>query len=93
MAILSESLTLKTGLGDTYSFSMSENYNEVFKLRQEEDNSDAFIKLVGSSTSISAQNLQNVKAIVVRNHGTVGAEIQIKLTEYKNNSNVIYLQQ
>ncbi len=88
MAILSESLTLKTGLGDTYSFSMSENYNEVFNLRQEVDNSDAFIKLVGSSTSISAQNLQNVKAIVVRNHGTVGAEIQIKLTEYKNNSNV-----
>ena len=55
MARLTESLSLKTGLGDSYDFSLSEDYNEVFNLRQEVDNSDAFIKLVGSSTSISAQ--------------------------------------
>ncbi len=88
MARLTESLSLKTGLGDSYDFSLSEDYNEVFNLRQEVDNSDAFIKLVGSSSSISAQNLQNVRAMVVKNHGRVGAEIQIKLTEFKNNSNV-----
>jgi hypothetical protein len=88
MAKLIESLSLKTGLGKTYDFNLSENYNEVFNLRQEVDNSDAFIKLVGSSTSISAQNLQDVKAMVIKNHGTVGAEVQIKLNEYKNNSDV-----
>ena len=88
MARLTESLSLKTGLGDSYDFSLSEDYNEVFNLRQEVDNSDAFIKLVGSSTSISAQNLQNVKAMVVKNHGKVSAEVQIKITEFKNNSNV-----
>ena len=77
MARLTESLSLKTGLGDSYDFSLSEDYNEVFNLRQEVDNSDAFIKLVGSSSSISAQNLQNVRAMVVKNHGRVGAEIQI----------------
>ena len=88
MATLTESLSIKTGLGDSYDFSLSENYNEVFNLRQEVDNSDAFIKLIGSSTSISAQNLQNVRAMVIKNHGTVGAEVQIKLNEYKNNSNV-----
>ena len=88
MATLTESLSIKTGLGDSYDFSLSENYNEVFNLRQEVDNSDAFIKLIGSSTSISAQNLQNVRAMVIKNHGTVGAEVQIKLNEYKNNSDV-----
>ena len=88
MARLTESLSLTTGLGDSYNFSLSEDYNEVFNLRQEVDNSDAFIKLVGSSSSISAQNLQNVRAMVIKNHGRVSSEIQIKLTEFKNNSNV-----
>ena len=88
MARLTENLSLRTELGKTYNFSLSENYNEVFNLRQEVDNSDAFIKLVGSSTSISAQNLQNVRSMVIKNHGKVAAEIQVKLTEYKNNSNV-----
>ena len=31
MARLTESLSLKTGLGDSYDFSLSEDYNEVFK--------------------------------------------------------------
>ena len=88
MATLTESLSIKTGLGDSYDFSLSENYNEVFNLRQEVDSSDAFIKLVGSSAGISAQNLQNVKSMVVKNHGKVSAEVQIKLTEYKDNSDV-----
>jgi hypothetical protein len=88
MATLTENLSIRTGLGDSYDFSLSENYNEVFNLRQEVDNSDGFIKLIGSSTSISAQNLQNVRAMVIKNHGTVGAEVQIKLNEYKDNSNV-----
>ena len=52
MAQLVESLTLKTGLGDSYNFNLAEDYNEVFNLRQEVDNSDAFIKLLGSSSSI-----------------------------------------
>ena len=88
MARLTESLSLKTGLGDSYDFSLSEDYNEVFNLRQEVDNSDAFIKLVGSSTSISAQKLQNVRAMVIKNHGKESTEVQIKITEFKNNSNV-----
>ena len=88
MAILTESLSLQTGKGDSYNFNLSENYNEVFNLRQEVDNSDAFIKLLGSSSSISAQNLQNVRAMVIKNHGIVGAEVQVKLTDYDDNSTV-----
>ena len=88
MALLTENLSLKTGLGESYDFSLTENYNEVFNSRQEVDNSDAFIKLIGSSTSISAQNLQSVKAMVLKNHGKVGAEIQFSFTDYIDNSNV-----
>ena len=88
MALLTESLSIKTGLGDSYDFNVSENYNEVFNLRQEVDNSDAFIKLLGSSSSISAQNLQNVRAMVIKNHGIVGSEVQFSFTDYLNNSNV-----
>ena len=81
MARLTENLSIKTGLGDSYDFSLSENYNEVFNLRQEVDNSDGFIKLIGSSSSISAQNLQNVKSMVIKNHGAVGSEIQFSFTD------------
>ena len=88
MAILTESLSIKTGLGDSYDFNVSENYNEVFNLRQEVDNSDAFIKLLGSSSSISAQNLQNVRAMVIKNHGIVSSEIQFSFTDYIDSSNV-----
>ena len=88
MARLTENLSIKTGLGDSYDFSLSENYNEVFNLRQEVDNSDGFIKLIGSSSSISAQNLQNVRAMVIKNHGLVSSEIQFSFTDYKDNSNV-----
>ena len=88
MARLTESLSIKTGLGDSYDFNVSENYNEVFNLRQEVDNSDAFIKLLGSSSSISAQNLQNVRAMVIKNHGIVSSEIQFSFTDYIDSSNV-----
>ena len=88
MALLTENLSIQSGLGDSYDFSVTENYNQVFNIRQEVDNSDAFIKLLGSSSSISAQNLQNVRAMVIKNHGIVGAEIQVKLTDYDDNSTV-----
>jgi len=88
MARLIENLSLRTGQGGRYDFNVSENYNEVFNLRQEVDSSDAFIKLIGTSTSISAQNLQNAKAMVVKNHGLVSAEVQFSFTEYKDNSDV-----
>ena len=88
MARLTESLSLRTGRGDSYDFNLTEDYSEVFNLRQEVDNSDEFIKLVGASTSISAQNLQNIRAMVIKNDGVVGAEIMFNYTDYLNNSNV-----
>ena len=88
MANLIQKLNISTGKGESYDYSLTENYTETFSLRQEVDNSDGFIKMIGSSTSISAQNLQDVKSMVIRNNGVVGAEVQFQFTEYKDNSNV-----
>ena len=88
MANLMETLKISTGKGEEFNFSLNESYNEVFNLRQEVDNSNGFIKLVGSSSTISAQNLQDVKSMVIKNNGRVASEIQFQVTEYKDNSNV-----
>tara|TARA_Y100000593_G_scaffold48193_1_gene91106 strand:- start:572 stop:2173 length:1602 start_codon:yes stop_codon:yes gene_type:complete len=88
MAKLTENLTITTGRGETFNFNFAEQYNEVFNLRQEVDNSDAFITLLSPSTTIGQSSIRNAKSIVVRNDGEVGAEIQFKVTDYKNNSNV-----
>ena len=81
MANLMETLKISTGKGEEFNFSLNESYNEVFNLRQEVDNSNGFIKLVGSSSTISAQNLQDVKSMVIKNNGTVASEIQFQVTE------------
>ncbi len=88
MAKLSESLTIQTGKGETFNFNFTEQYNEVFNLRQEVDSSDAFITLLTPSTTISQSSIRNAKSIVVRNDGEVGAEIQFQITDYANSSDV-----
>ena len=88
MAKLSENLTITTGKGDQFNFNFTEQYNEVFNLRQEVDNSNSFITLLTPSTSIGQSSIRNAKSIVVKNDGEVGAEIQFKITDYADSSNV-----
>ena len=88
MAKLTESLTIQTGKGETFNFNFTEQYTEVFNLRQEVDNSNAFITLLSPSTTIGQSSIRNAKSIVVRNDGEVGAEIQLQVTGYADSSNV-----
>ncbi len=88
MAKLTENLTIKTGKGETFNFNFAEEYNEVFNLRQEVDNSNAFITLLSPSTTIGQSSIRNAKSIVVRNDGEVGAEIQFQVTDYADSSDV-----
>ena len=88
MAKLTESLTIQTGKGETFNFNFTEQYTEVFNLRQEVDNSNAFITLLSPSTTIGQSSIRNAKSIVVRNDGEVGAEIQLQVTDYADSSNV-----
>ena len=88
MAKLTESLTIQTGKGETFNFNFTEQYNEVFNLRQEIDNSNAFITLIKPSTTIGQSSIRNAKSIVIKNDGEVGAEIQFQITDYADSSNV-----
>jgi len=88
MAKLTESLTIQTGTGESFNFNFAEDYTEVFNLRQEVDNSNSFITLLTPSTTIGQSSIRNAKSIVIRNDGEVGTEVQFKVTDYANNSNV-----
>ena len=88
MAKLTESLTIRTGKGETFNFNFTEQYTEVFNLRQEVDNTNAFITLITPSTTIGQSSIRNAKSIVIKNDGEVGSEIQLKITDYADSSNV-----
>ena len=88
MAILRENLTITTGRGKSYGFDFNEQYTEVFNLRQEVDNTDSFITLLTPSTTIGQSSIRNAKSIVVKNDGLVASEIQLKVTDYADSSNV-----
>ena len=88
MAKLTERLQITTGKGETFNFNFTEQYNEVFNLRQEVDNSNSFITLLSPSTTIGQSSIRNAKSIVVKNDSEVGAEIQFKVTDYADSSNV-----
>ena len=76
MSKLTESLTIRTGKGETFNFNFTEQYTEVFNLRQEVDNTNAFITLITPSTTIGQSSIRNAKSIVIKNDGEVGSEIQ-----------------
>ena len=88
MARLTESLSIATSLHGNYNYSIREDYTEVFSKRQIVDNSNGFITLVSSNSSIAADSLSGAKAAVIKNNGVVAVEVQLILTDYKNNSNV-----
>ena len=88
MAKLIENLSISTGKGGSYKYSIVENYNEVFSINQEVDNSDSFITLVSPSTTLGQAKLRDVKSMVIKNNGRTSIEVQLKVTEYKDNSNV-----
>ena len=81
MAKLIENLSISTGKGGSYKYSIVENYNEVFSINQEVDNSDSFITLVSPSTTLGQAKLRDVKSMVIKNNGRTSIEVQLKVTE------------
>mgnify|MGYP003675165119 CR=1 FL=1 len=88
MARMTENLKITTGAGEIFNYNISENYNEIFSKRQEVDNSNAFITLVTPDTDIGANTLRDIKAMIIKNNAIVAIEVQLKLTDYKDNSDV-----
>jgi len=66
---------------DSYTCSMIDNYQEVYKTVAKVDNTDAFISLATlakTNTSI----LKGSKVILIKNNSPVGVELQIRINEY-----------
>ena len=94
MARLDANLTVSTGQGSDYLCSMSDNYTEIVTTKQKVDNTDGFIQLVALGSSMSGigagvgARLKGARLIVIKNNSPVGAEVQFKYTEWKDDSNI-----
>ena len=86
--------SITTGRGDTLTATKTGNYENIFNIRQECDNSAAFIDLLLGGTK-SQSTLDDAKMIIIKNNSSVGAEIQIKTQQWTQatpdeNGNVSY---
>ena len=79
--------TITTDRGDTLTASKTGNYNEVINVRTEVTNVDAFLQIVtGAVLATSANTLREVKSLIIRNAGAVGAEVLIQGRDWTVNS-------
>lgn len=71
-------LNITTGRGDSVSASKTGNYTEVFKVNQEVDNSNGSVLMVTGSAGKGSATLSDAKSLIIKNNGSVGAEIVIQ---------------
>ena len=64
------------------------NYTESVSVVQEVDNADEFITLVSFSQTKGTNVMSGSKGFFIYNRSKVGAEIMVKIYDWKNNSNV-----
>ena len=88
MANLTKTLNIGTARGQSYSFSSSKNYDEIFDIIQSVDNTDGFITVTSLSDTVGTSTLDDINCLVIHNSGSAASEIQLTIFEYKNNSNV-----
>ena len=78
--------TITTGRGESLTASKSGQYIEVFNIRQEVDNSTAFIPLLSASGTKGSATLEDCKSIIIKNDSDTGAEIQIHTQEWADDT-------
>ena len=94
MARLEANLTVKTGQGADYLCEMSDQYTEIITSKQKVDNADSFNILATfgrTSVGIAAAaglRMKSAKLIVVKNNSPVGVELQFKVRDFKDDSNI-----
>ena len=62
---------------ETLSSTLTGNYTEVFNIKQEVANDDGFLTIATNTKDIGTNSLRDAKALIIKNSGQVGAEIQI----------------
>jgi len=75
--------TITTDRGETLSASKSGSYVDVFNIRQEVSNSNAFIALILGGSK-SQGTLEDCKSLIIKNTGNVGGEVQMHTFEWTN---------
>ena len=94
MAKLEANLTINTGQGADYLCEMSDQYTEIITSKQKVDNADGFNVLAtfGQSTtglaSAAGLRMKGAKLIVVENNSPIGVELQFKVRDFKDDSNI-----
>ena len=88
MANFKTDLTMATP-NETINLSKSGDYVEIFKVTQELHsglNGNTFLEILQPSTVAGQSAVKDAKALVIKNAGLVGAEIQIKTNEWADGS-------
>ncbi len=75
--------TSRTGIS-----SRTAGAGEAFEVSQMVDNTDGFITLLSLSETIGTSTLDNISLLEISNQGGATSEIQLQLTDYKDNSNI-----
>tara|TARA_R110000803_G_scaffold114679_1_gene183101 strand:- start:5 stop:1543 length:1539 start_codon:yes stop_codon:yes gene_type:complete len=81
MAKFTTNLTVTTP-NETVSATKIGDYNVVVKINTEVDNADVFAILVKAGKTTGTNTLRGCKALVIRNIGKVGVELQLKSEEW-----------
>jgi len=68
----------------SYECSLVGDYNEMFSIKQELDNSDGFITLISGGASKGTNTLASAKAILIKNDSNIAAELLITMMDFKN---------
>ena len=88
MARLETKLEIKAGNAvDSYTCSMSDNYQEVYRTVAKVDNTDSFISLA-TLAKVNTSILKGSKVILIKNNSPVGVELQLRYAEWDDNSDI-----
>ena len=77
-------LNITTGRGDKLSASKQGNYEDILNVRQKVDNTTAGMVIITAAEGRGSATLQDAKSLVIKNTGSVGAEIKIKSLTHTN---------
>ena len=81
MANFTTNLTVTTP-NETVSATKSGNYDVAIKVNTELDNNDSFINLLSAGKTIGQNTLRGCQALMIRNTGLAGVELQFKGEEW-----------
>ena len=70
-------LNITTGRGDKLIATKTGNYTEVFNIRQQVDNANAFVAILAGGSSKAIASINDCKSMIIKNTGLVGGEIKV----------------